>query len=181
MPALSVWSREDGVLGALAPLGLAAAAGTAIVVDLDRHGPRYPGDTSLAELVARGPRRAELVPTRRGVCVLRNGGISAADASDVLDAIVVGWPNVVFRLPAAVEAPASAVSVHPLLPGGWFPMVGHRLVVQASGWRVPPPPGAVVLPRPRRATLSRLLAGAVPPPGDRWIRAWRRVWEPSWT
>ena len=40
MPALAIWSPEDGVLGAVAPLGLAAAAGTALVVDLDPRGPR---------------------------------------------------------------------------------------------------------------------------------------------
>lgn len=181
MPALSIWTREDGVLGAVAPIGLAAAAGTALVVDLDTRGPRYPGASTLADLVRHGPRRADLVPGRRGVCLLRNGGVPAADAGDVLDALVAGWPNVVFRLPATVDPPGSAVTVHPLVPGGWFPIIGHRAVAQASGWRVTVPDGAVVLPRPRRATLTRLLSGEAPAPGDRWVRAWRRVWETPWT
>src|SRR4030066_639874 len=51
MPALAIWTPEDGVLGALAPLGLAASAGTALVIDLDPLGPRYPGEPSLADLV----------------------------------------------------------------------------------------------------------------------------------
>ena len=69
MPALSIWSPEDGVLGAVAPLGLAAAAGTALVVDLDPGGPRYPGPATLADLVADGPRRGDLSPSRRGVSI----------------------------------------------------------------------------------------------------------------
>ena len=181
MPALTVWSREDGVLGALAPIGLAAAAGTAIVVDLDGRGLRYPCDTSLADLVQRGPRRLELSPRRGGVCLLRNGGITAGEAAEVLDAIVAGWPNVVFRLPAAVEPPVTAVTVLPLVPGGLFPPLGRRLVMQSAGWRTPVPTGAIVLPRPRRSTLNRLLLGMQPPRGDRWIRAWRRVWGAGWT
>ena len=74
MPALAVWTPEDGLLGALAPLGLAAAAsGSALVVDLDEGGPHYPGEASLADLVRAGSRRADLYPERRGVAVLRNG------------------------------------------------------------------------------------------------------------
>ena len=52
MPALAIWSPDDGVLGAVAPLALAAAAGTALVVDLDPGGPRYPGEATLGALVA---------------------------------------------------------------------------------------------------------------------------------
>ena len=59
MPALAIWTPEDGVLGALAPLGLAIAGGTALMVDLDPLGPRYPGTRSLADLVSEGPRRAD--------------------------------------------------------------------------------------------------------------------------
>jgi len=177
VPALSIWSREDGILGAVAPLGLAAAAGTALVVDLDRNGPAYPGSTSLADLVSRGPTRTELRPTRRGVCIVPNGGIALADAADVLDALVAGWPRVVLRLPPASLPPSSAVQVHVLVPGALFPIpLGHRLVVQAAGWRLQKPPGCVVLPPPRRNTVGALLTGTLPPPGDRWVRAWRPVW-----
>ncbi|MEE8489046.1 MAG: hypothetical protein V3S43_01840, partial [Acidimicrobiia bacterium] len=84
MPALAIWSPEDGVLGAVAPLGLAAASGTALVVDLDPNGPNYPGASSLAALVADGPRRSDLQPVRKGVAVLANGGIEPEDAEAVL-------------------------------------------------------------------------------------------------
>ena len=63
MPALAVWTPEDGLLGALAPLGLAAACpGPVLVIDLDDGGPQYLGEQSLADLVADGPRLDDLRP-----------------------------------------------------------------------------------------------------------------------
>ena len=179
MPALAIWSPEDGVLGAVAPLGLAAASGTALVVDLDPNGPNYPGVSSLAALVADGPRRSDLQPVRKGVAVLANGGIEPEDAEAVLDAIVGGWPAVVLRLPASHEGLTGAIPVLPLVPGDLFRQYEPPAVYQRSGWRVEPPRGAIVLPRPRRATIGMLLAGAAPPPRDRWVAAWRRLWEQS--
>jgi hypothetical protein len=177
MPALAIWSPEDGVLGAVAPLGLAAASGTAIVVDLDPDGPRYPGASTLAGLVADGPRRSDLTPSRRGVAVLANGGIEAQDAAPVLDAIVAGWPAVVLRLPARHDGSGDAIPVLPLVPGELFRGYGHDVVYQRSGWRIEPPDGSLVLPRPRRSTIGMLLGGIAPPPRDRWIAAWRPLWE----
>jgi hypothetical protein len=177
MPALAIWSPEDGVLGAVAPLGLAAAAGTALVVDLDPQGPRYPGPGSLAELVAEGPRRSDLEPTRRGVAVLANGGIDAEAAASVLHAIVKGWPAVVLRFPANHDGNAGAIPVLPLVPGDLFRDYGPRAVYQRSGWRVAAPKGALILPRPRRSTIGMLLTGIAPPPHDRWIHAWAALWE----
>ena len=98
MPALAIWSPEDALLGAVAPLALAAAAGTALVVDLDPQGPRYPGSGSLADLVRDQPRRDDLRPGRAGVAVLRNGGIDPEAAEEVLVALAKDWPAVVFRL-----------------------------------------------------------------------------------
>ncbi|GMQ86613.1 MAG: hypothetical protein BMS9Abin07_2199 [Acidimicrobiia bacterium] len=179
MPALAIWSPEDGVLGAIAPLGLAAAAGTALVIDLDPNGPNYPGAGSLAALVADGPRRSDLHPTRKGLAVLANGGIEPEDAATVLDAIVGGWPAVVLRLPANHDGHTDAIPVLPLVPGDLFHHYESGAVYQRSGWRVEPPRGAIVLPRPRRATIGMLLAGAAPPPRDRWVAAWRQLWERS--
>jgi len=73
MPAIAIWSPEDEVLGAVAPLALAAAAGTALVVDLDPEGDRYPGEATLASLVAEGPTQEDLTPSQRGVAVVGNG------------------------------------------------------------------------------------------------------------
>jgi hypothetical protein len=179
MPALSIWSPEDGVLGAVAPLGLAAAAGTALVVDLDPGGPNYPGAATLADLVADGPRRGDLSPSRRGVAVLANGGIDPEEAAWLLDALVEGWPSVVLRLPAGHDGSVGAIPVIPLVPGDLFAEYGSRAVYQQSGWRVEAPASSVVLPRPRRSTIGMLLSGAAPPRWDRWISAWRPLWEIS--
>jgi hypothetical protein len=180
MPALAIWSPEDEVLGAVGPLGLAAAAGTALVVDLDPEGPAYPGDVSLASLVADGPTKADLSPHRRGVAVVRNGGIDPQDAELVLRALVEGWPAVVFRLPAGHIADGSALPILPLVPGSLLRRSSGPAVYQRSAWRVQAPPNAVVLPRPGTGTISALLNGRSPHPADRWIRAWRRVWRSAW-
>ena len=73
---LRVWTVHDGLLSSVAPLGLAAAVNTALVVDLDPDGPNYPGTASLADLVIKGPRLVDLEPQRSGLAVLRNGGIA---------------------------------------------------------------------------------------------------------
>jgi hypothetical protein len=183
MPALAIWTPEDGVLGALAPLGLAMAGGTAVVVDLDPLGPRYPGDRSLAELVREGPRRADLGPTRRGVAVLRNGGVSAPAAAEVVAALSAGWEKVVLRLPPRPlptgEGPP-VVPVHLLLPGGLFPRAPGAAVYQATRAMLPLPGPGWLLPVPAAGTVAGLLRGRLPVAGDRWIRAWRPVWEAPW-
>ncbi len=178
MPALAVWSPEDGVLGAVAPLGLAAAAGTALVVDLDPSGPPYPGPGSLADLVADGPTRRDLSPARSGVAVLANGGVGPDEAAEVLDALIAGWPAVVMRLPPTHDG-EGGVPVVPLVPGNLQAGYGPRAVYQRAGWRVEAPEGALVLPRPRRSTIHGLLNGTAPWPGDRWVRSWRPLWERS--
>ncbi len=183
MPALAMWTPEDGLLGAVAPLGLAAAAGgTALVIDLDPDGPRYPGERSLADLVADEPRRDDLAPVRPGLAVLRNGGIAAPDAGRVVAAMVAGWPYVVLRMPPRPrpsEAPAPVVPVRPLFPTDIFPWDGRPAVYQQTGWRARRPGAGPVLPPPRSGTWAALLAGSRPAP-DRWLRALRPVWSFPW-
>ncbi len=184
MPALAIWTPEDGVLGAVAPLGLAAAAGgTALVVDLDPLGPAYPGPESLADLVRRSPRRSDLTPQRAGLAVLRNGGADPGAAAPIVAAMAERWPSIVLRLPSRpvpAEAPAPTVTVRPLLPADVFPWSGRPAVYQRTGWRLPPPGPGPLLPVPGSGTWPALLAGRVPV-ADRWVRAWRRVWELPWT
>jgi len=183
MPALALWTPEDGLLGALAPLALALAAGTALVVDLDPLGPRYPGSGSLADLVAAGPRRADLSPARRGVAVLRNGGVSPGAAAEVVAALVAGWERVVLRLPPRPAPAGGVIAVVPvrlLLPGGLFPRQDGPAVYQATRAAVALPGPGVRLPLPRPGTVAALLAGRRPAAGDRWIGAWRPVWEAPW-
>jgi hypothetical protein len=181
---LAVWTPEDGLLGALAPLGLAAAGGSALVVDLDPGGPAYPGPRSLADLAGDGPRRTELEPERGGVAVLRNGGIAAADAADVVRALIGRWPRVVLRLPPrpAVAGPGvPTVVVRLLAPGGLYPAGSRPAVYQATPHPMQLPGPGVRLPVPSRRTTAALLTGRMPAAGSRWVRAWRRVWEVPWT
>jgi hypothetical protein len=183
MPALALWTPEDGLLGALAPLALAIAAGTALVVDLDLLGPHYPGPASLADLVAEGPRKADLTPARRGVAVLRNGGVSPAAAAEVVTALVAGWDRVVLRLPprpAPVTGGIPVVPVRLLVPGGLFPRDQAPAVYQCTRAAMRLPGPGLRLPLPRPGTVAALLAGRRPVAGDRWIRAWHPVWEAPW-
>ena len=183
MPALAVWTPEDGLAGALVPLGIAASVQTALLVDLDPRGPAYPGRTSLAELVSDGPRRSDLEPDRAGTAVLRNGGIEATGAVEVLEALVKGWPHVVLRLPPRVdrdEVPAPVVRVHVDYHGLFASPGGPAVHQLASRPKRREPAGGVVLPVPA-ATTWRALATGRRPPFDRWLRACRSVWEFPWT
>ncbi len=178
MAALATWAPEDGTLGAVAPLALACAAGTALVVDLDPNGPPYPGRT-LAEVVEDGPTLRELQPQQRGVAVLPNGGIEPADASDVVDALIANWPNVVLRLPSVRANPLAVATVTVLLLSPFVAPATRPAVYQRSMWRMDPPGPGVLLPRPAAITIRALARGAQPGP-SRWIRRWARVWEVPW-
>ena len=183
MPALATRTPEDGLLGALAPLGLALAApGPVLVVDLDEHGPRYPGEASLARLVAEEPRAADLRPGRSGVAVLRNGGIGYGAAVRVIEALLAGWDRVVLRLPprGVSPVPVPVVPVRLLVPGRFFAHPEGPAVYQATPipMRVPGP--GIRVPVPARSTVAALLRGTAPPEWDRWVRAWRGAWEAPW-
>ncbi|MBT8213088.1 MAG: hypothetical protein KJN71_08065 [Acidimicrobiia bacterium] len=194
MTTLAVWTPDDGLLGVVAPLALAVARRSAtLVVDLDESGPRYPGDGSLADLVADGPRRPDLEPgPQRGTAVLRNGGVSANPAASVLRALAGGWPDCVVRLPARRDEAVATllqqmrVPVVTVISGLSLDMWPDRLppgapaVTQAAGrsgaaWRPGP-----VLPKPATGCWDALLRGRVRP-GDRWVRAWVPVWDYPWT
>ena len=163
MATLAVACETDGVLGVVAPLALAAGAGTALVVDLDPAGPVYPGEGSLAELVAEGPRLDDLRPQRRGVAVLRNGGIDAAAAEEVIGALTDGWPNIVFRLStASTPTVAPLVPVIALLPGGLTKPFPHPAVYQQVGWHEKAAGPGLTMPTPARSTVASLLRGKMP-------------------
>jgi hypothetical protein len=182
MPALAVWTPEDGLLGALAPLGLALAAGSALVVDLDGGGPRYPGSGSLADLVRKGPTGEDLKP-RRGVAVLRNGGVRPSEAAPVLDALLRSHPTVVVRLPprpAPEGIPIPVIPVRLLLPGSLYLGSSAPAVFQATPAWVRMPTDGVRLPIPRPSTVASLTLGRRPPGRDRWVAAWRSAWRFPW-
>lgn len=182
VPALALWAPEDGLLGALAPLGCAVATGSAVVVDLDPGGPHFPGDRSLADLVRTDPTAEDLRP-RRGIAVLRNGGVPAGRAAPVIAALIDAWDHVVLRLPPRPSPSAGAIPVVPvrlLLPAPWTAATDEPAVYQATPTVVPMPGPGLRLPVPGRRTVEALLSGRRPGP-DRWVRAWKRVWEIPWT
>jgi hypothetical protein len=182
IPALAIWTPEDGLLGALAPIGLAIAAGSALLIDLDSGGPRYPGERSLADLVADGPRRSDLEP-RPGVAVLRNGGVPPSDATEVVRALLAAHPTVVLRLPPRPNPGGVSFPVVPvrlLIPGEFYPPLERLAVYQATPAVVRMPSEGIRLPVPSPTTVTALLAGRRPPNRDRWIAAWRTVWRYPW-
>ncbi len=172
---INLWIPADPVLAAIAPLGLGAVAGTALVVDADPDGPRYPGEGSLAALVAAGPRRSDLSPTHAGMAVLRNGGVELDEAADVLAALAAGWPSLVVRH-ASSEPPAGhSVAVVADLPGALARRVNGPTVIQRCARASSSMNGDVQLPRPSTRLVRSLLEGRMPGP-SRWIRAWKPVW-----
>lgn len=175
---IGVRCEGDDVLAAVAPLGLALATGTALVVDLDPDGPPYPGERTVAELSQEGPRRNELSPVRTGVAALRNGGASLEEGLEVVSMLTGSWPVIVVRV-AAEAVPFPVIPVRPLWPGFLAP-VGDRASVwqRVRGGGDPPGPGPS-LPVPRHSTVAALLRGRTPV-RSRWVRAWSEVWELPW-
>lgn len=185
MPVLAVWTPEDGLLGALAPLGLGGAVDRdpTLVIDLDESGPLYPSRTSLAELVAAGPKRDHILGTRRGLAVIRNGGVSPDRARPVVEALIQGWERVVLRLPprpAPARGSIPVVPVRMILPGQLFTDVDGPAVYQSTPVLNRQPGPGIRLPVPSRSTVAGLITGRLPHGADRWIRAWKRVWGVSW-
>lgn len=175
---IGVRTLGDELLAAIAPLGLALSAGTALMADLDLDGPPYPTERSLADLVEEGPTRAELSPERPGVAVLRNGGIESGPALEVLEGLAGSWPVIVVRV-GMDHVPIPVVPVRPLWPGCLAPTGELASVWQmVHGGSDAPGPGPV-LPPPGRAVVAGLLSGRRPV-RSRWVRAWRKVWELPW-
>ncbi len=176
MPVIATWSPVDAALDVLAPLGLAAADGTCLVVDLDPHGPRFPGPHTLADLVRRGPTAAELKPIQRGTAVLANGGVEPAQATAVLAALGAEWPAVVLRCPPRGPRPEGAIAFAPLLPEPFSIALTDPLVYQRTAMSPRTDPGGMVLPMPSRSTIASLLALRAPLRRDRWLNRLRTVW-----
>ena len=167
----------DPVLSLLAPLGLAASAGTALLVDLV-GGPPVDRGRTLADLAADGPRLAELSPGRSGVAVLAGGPITCQASVEPIEHLASRWPAIVVRV-AGEEWPGPTVPARPLYPGWLAPTGADAAVWQPMGAGSRPPGPGPVLPRLRASTISQLLNGRLPR-RSRWIGAWERVWGLPW-
>lgn len=177
-PDILAVRSPDLVLSAVAPLGLACAAGTALVIDLG-EGMRIPGSRSLIELIEEGPRLEELSPGRPGVAVISGADADLDSVIPFIERLASSWPAVVVRTSDS-SWPGPTVPVVPLYPG-WLAPDSH----EASVWQkvtarhsAAPGPGPV-LPRIRGETVSRLLRGYLPG-RSRWVRSWRIVWDLPW-
>jgi hypothetical protein len=170
-------ASPDPVLSILSALGMAQAAGSALVIDMCLDLALESGRT-LSDLAAEGPSLSELSPGRSGVALLSFGPMEPDEALPLIDQLAQGWPAVVIRCPRG-RWPGPTIPVRPLLPGllrsledspgVWQPM--------AAGAR-PTGPGPV-LPRLSGALVRRLLSGRSAGRA-RWVRAWERVWEMPW-
>lgn len=171
-------AATDPVMSVVAPVALAASAGTALVVDMGETLGRA-GARTLEDIAADGPTRAEAVPGRKGVAVIRSGRLRTEDAVELVGRLALAWPAVVIRTgPGVWRGPV--VPVEPLFPGLLCPRGSHPAVWQRvrGGPSSAPGPGPV-LPPAGAANIRRILAGGMPLPG-RWLRSWRRIWGLPW-
>ncbi|HUG31341.1 MAG TPA: hypothetical protein VMM14_00495 [Acidimicrobiia bacterium] len=177
-PILGVRS-PDPILSTVAPIGLAAAAGTALVVDLVSTA--SDDGRTLADLVTDGPSISELSPGRTGVALLAGGRVDLEDAAELIARLGRHWPALVIRLPqSATELPFPSVPVVPLFPGRLSPVrLPPSGVWQPVGTGADPPGPGPVLPRLSAGLVNRILSGRLPR-RSRWIESWRRVWELPW-
>lgn len=170
-------ASSDPVLSVLGPIGLATAAGTALIVDLGDELLR-PRTRNLADIAAEGARLSELAPGRRGVAMISSGGLSPDSVPELVARLALHWPAVVIR-PGAWVWEGPTVPLIPLYPGWLAPSHIGAAVWQRVRGGISPPAAGPVLPTPGAAMVRRMLAGGLPG-RSRWVRAWGPVWELAW-
>lgn len=166
-------SSDDPVLGAIAPIGLASAAGAALIIDLIA-----PNRTrrTLTDIILDGPRLDELSPGRRGVAVLGAGAATPAELRDPVERLAASWPAIVIR---AEQWPGPTVPVRGLFPGVLAPSIPETAVWQRLGWGSRAPGPGPVLPAIPAWAVRRMLDGGLPV-SRRWVEAWVQVWRMPW-
>ncbi len=176
MSALAVWTAADGLLSAVAPTRPGGCGRYRCWWSIwIRMVPPIRGRASLADLVADGPRRTDLVPGRDGVAVLRNGGVACAEAREVVEALIDGWPHLVVRVadPEHAAGWPRWFRSGRCYPACW-PSGESSSVYQTD---------RVLVNRPARARccrgsgrLSWRSARRDVVARSRWVAAWRQVW-----
>jgi hypothetical protein len=171
-------TSPDPVLSVVGSIGLAASVGTALVVDLVDPAADG-GRRTLRDLADEGPSLQEMSPGRRGVAMIRGGGVEPDLAVDVIRELSRRWPAIVVRVDGGESLFPTVVAV-PLYPGRLLPVPGaSNCVWQPVGLGAEPPAPGPVLPRLRPAVLRGLLSGRLPR-RSRWIDSWRAIWEMPW-
>jgi len=175
-PVLGLRS-PDPLLSTVAPIGLAASVGTALVVDLVST--RAASRRTLRDMWADGPTLSELSPGRPGIAMVAGGSIERDAAIEVIEQLSRRWPALVVRTDG-IDWPFATVPVIPLFPGRLAPQPeGSHGVWQPVGAGADPPGPGPVLPRLGPRALRRMLEGHLPR-RSRWVEAWRPVWEMPW-
>ena len=167
----------DPVLSLFGALGLAASAGTALVVDMAASW-RLGTDRTIADLLEDGPALNELSPARSGVAVISAGPIDPIEALPMIERLAMNWPAVVVRC-SAEDWPGRKVPVWPLLPGMLAPTDFIPAVWQTVIGGVRPPGPGPILPRLGARTAHNLMLGRLPRRG-RWLGVWAKVWGMPW-
>lgn len=167
----------DPVLSVVAPIGLGAAVGTALIIDADA--PAANGRRTLRDVLAEGPMSSELSPGRPGLAHIATGHVDPDDLVDLIHQIAAHWPAVVVRA-AGARLPLATVPVVPLYPGLLAPAPTSTTSVwqRFEPGQTAPGPGPL-LPCLRSGALRRLISGVLPR-RSRWIAAWAQVWEIPW-
>lgn len=176
-PGVLAVESTDPVLSAIAPIGLAASVGTALVVDLD-GGLSIGQDRTLADLVEYGPSRLELSPGRSGVAMISGSHVDLGSALEVLDHLASSWPAIVLRSSSS-SLPYPTVPVRALFPGLLSAATDLPAVWQPVGAGNRPSGPGPVLPRLTGRLVRRLLAGGLPR-RSRWVGSWARIWDLPW-
>ncbi len=167
----------DPILSLIASLGLGAAAGTALVIDVTRDC-NVGTKRTLADLLEDGPSLGELSPTRTGVAMIGSGPAGLDEALPMIDRLAVNWPAVVIRCDRG-GWPGPTVPVRPLWPGLIAPNDPFPAVWQSIAGGIRPPGPGPILPRLSARRARDLLAGRLPGRG-RWVRVWDLVWRMPW-
>lgn len=164
------------MLSWIGPIGLALAAGTALIVDVrSRH---LPGSKTLAQLMVDGPSLMDLSPGRRGVATIASGSMSSEEIAQAIEILAGRWPALVVRSDGK-RWPGPSVPYRAILPGFLRPSDLVPSVWQPSiGVSVPTLPGPI-LPRLGRRPVMAMLEGKTPT-ARRWVDSWRAIWEMPW-
>ena len=164
------------MLSFVGSIGLAASAGTALIVDVGGRGLASESRT-LRDIADSGPTLAELRPGRTGVAVVSGVGLEEDLLRSTLAELAGSWQAIV--LMDSPSGPGQRVPLTPLLPGlAAIDLMGPGVWQPAAGFKAAPGPG-LVLPRLRSGLVRQLLRRQLPH-RSRWIRAWSPVWEMPW-
>jgi hypothetical protein len=172
---LGIYS-DDAVLGWVGPIGLALAAGTALIIDVRPDSRSRSG--TLADLMMDGPRLHDLSPGRRGVAHIASGAMESHDLNLAIETLAGRWPAVVVRSDGRLwQGPT--VPYRPILPGLLKESHPSPSVWQpTSGAGIQSLPGPV-LPRLGRRSVVAMLEGNLPA-ARRWVSAWHPIWDMPW-